>query len=126
MSLSASMNNFLMEEFNGKRIRIRDIDGYVNASDLCKTHTKRIDSHEYFRNNDSKLFINELSTTTGIPVVKLVEKIIGGKTPGTWLHPRLAIDFARWVSPELAVKMKIFLKKSFRFLNITFRYKISK
>ena len=27
----------------------------------------------------------------------------GGKFPGTWLHPKLAVAFARWLSPDFAV-----------------------
>jgi len=30
---------------------------------------------------------------------------IGGVYGGTWMHPRLAIDFARWLNPKFAVWM---------------------
>ena len=39
----------------------------------------------------------------------LVEKKNGGKVPGTWVHPRIALDIARWVSAKLAVKMNDWL-----------------
>ena len=35
--------------------------------------------------------------------IQLVIVKKGGNNSGTWLHPKLAIDFARWLSPEFAV-----------------------
>jgi hypothetical protein len=46
----------------------------------------------------------------GIPVegaAAVVQVVRGGRPElqGTWIHPRLAVDLARWVSPEFAVWM---------------------
>lgn len=46
----------------------------------------------------------------GIPVegaAAVVQVVRGGwpELQGTWIHPRLAVDLARWVSPEFAVWM---------------------
>lgn len=46
----------------------------------------------------------------GIPVtgVEAVVHVVRGGVPelqGTWIHPRLAVDLARWVSPQFAVWM---------------------
>ena len=109
-SNDANISNFLIEEFSGKNIRIRDTDGYVNASDICKVKPGKLPAN-YFENKTSKKFIKQLSITIGIPIVSLINKINGGKTPGTWIHPRLAVDFARWVSAELAVKMNGWLSR---------------
>jgi hypothetical protein len=98
-----SIKDFLLQEFNGKRIRIRDIDGYVNASDMCKTQKKGKLSADYFRNIDSEKFISELSSHTGISKCDLVQKNKGGAMKGTYIHPRLATHFAQWVSVEFAV-----------------------
>jgi hypothetical protein len=45
-------------------------------------------------------FRPELSNCAGLVVTKRGSAANGG---GTWLHPKLAVAFARWLSPEFAV-----------------------
>jgi len=37
--------------------------------------------------------------------LSLVDKKIGGKHEGTWIHPDLAIQLAQWLSPEFALQV---------------------
>jgi hypothetical protein len=90
--------------YNGKKIDQRE-DGYVNATQMCAINGKKI-SH-WLANQETKDYINAISTVTGFPTSALVQKTkpdvnkgIGG---GTWIHPKLAICLGRWVSVEFAV-----------------------
>ncbi len=98
--------------FNGKKIKQRKSDGYLNASDMCKAVGKRWP--DYRRLDNVQEFLDALSLDTKIPVVQiptteqnqgLIETIQGGAPDkqGTWVHPRVAVNLAQWCSPEFAV-----------------------
>jgi hypothetical protein len=59
----------------------------INATSLCKADGKRIE--HYKENLQTKAYIEELSSVTGIPVTELFNPIIGGKYPGTWIHRKV-------------------------------------
>jgi hypothetical protein len=94
--------------WNGISISRRISDGYVNATTMCKAGGKRW--HDYVRYDRSQAYIAALAAVTGFPVTGnpgLIQTIKGGRPhlQGTWIHPRLAIDLARWISPAFAVWM---------------------
>ena len=85
----------------------RKIDGYVNATQICKVHRdltdERKDPSEWLANKSSKSAIDKLSSVTGIPVTELIEIKKGGKYQGTWIHPRLAVRFTMWVNDDFSL-----------------------
>jgi hypothetical protein len=88
---------------NEDLIQQRLMDGYINATALCKASEKQL-SH-YLENGSTKAFLEELSSDIGIPITELVQIIKGG-TPqlqGTWVHPQVAINLGQWASPKFAV-----------------------
>lgn len=102
----------------GTAITRRQADGYVNATAMCQANGKRW--HHYQENERTRAYVDALrqhlewipenpnahiSPSKESP--ELVVSIKGG-TPdlqGTWVHPRLAVDLARWLSPQFAVWM---------------------
>lgn len=88
-------------EANSMPMPQRAIDGYVNATALCKANGKRI-SH-YLENKTTKDFLEALERHTGIPINELVQVKRGGTHQGTWVHPKVAINLGQWISPKLAV-----------------------
>jgi hypothetical protein len=72
---------------------------------MCQANGKRW--HNYWQNDSTQEFVAELSSITRIPVMGLVESRVGGRpeTTGTWVHPRVALDLARWCSPKFAVQV---------------------
>ena len=111
---SKAMAGFLSQEMDGVTVRIRESDGYVNATEICKFKKGKL-SADYFRLSEFDEFISELSDAMGIPIASL-KQTIGGKgvkkhDQGTWVHPRVAIDMARWVSPKLSVRMNGWLMR---------------
>lgn len=80
--------------------------GYVNATQLCKVNNKRLAN--WTRLDSSKAYIDALSLDTHICVSRLLIELKGtpngdASLQGTWVHPEVAIDITRWISPEFAV-----------------------
>jgi hypothetical protein len=85
-------------------------DGYFDATRMCAACGGDKRFVDYQKLKKSKEYINVLEKvlqTDGEPVIQVVRTQLGGVGTrgggGTWIHPRLAIDFARWLSPEFAV-----------------------
>jgi len=66
--------------WNGTPISRRTSDGYVNATAMCKANGKR---WKDYRESDR----------------------CQGQGGGTWVHPQVAVDLARWISAPFAVWM---------------------
>jgi len=92
-------------EWNGHPIQRRQTDGYVNATAVCQANRKRW--NDYARLERTEAYIAALAADAGFPATGLVVSIKGGRPElqGTWIHPRLAVDLARWISPAFAVWM---------------------
>ncbi|VTS03025.1 KilA-N domain-containing protein [Tuwongella immobilis] len=93
--------DLIRREIAGHAVQQRQ-DGYVNATQLCRAARRQL--NDYTRLGSTSEFLNCLASETGIPVMGLVQASKGGNSPqGTWVHPRVAIDLARWLSPQFAV-----------------------
>ena len=88
--------------WNGTLIPRRIVDGYVNATAMCKANGKLWAN--YFQTDRATIYMEALSETIGIPMVSLYQSETG-RNGGTWIHPQLAVDLARWVSAPFAVWM---------------------
>jgi hypothetical protein len=94
----------LIKRIGNVTVRAREGDHFVNATELAKAADKRW--VDYARLDGTKEFLNELRGSVGIPTdLDLVQSITTGPNDGrgTWVHPQVAIDFARWASPKFAV-----------------------
>lgn len=84
----------------------RTKDGYFNATALLKGYNKAKGEDRklgnYTRNESYGKFVDQL-ILEGIS--EPAKSVKGGKNPGTWLHPKLFIDFAMWVSVEFKSKV---------------------
>lgn len=104
--------------WHGTAIERRQADGFVNATAMCQAGRKRL--NHYLANERTQEYIQALAASVvpekpcsaavaGNPVTAsgLVDIRQGGQPhlQGTWIHPRLAVDLARWISPAFAVWM---------------------
>ena len=91
--------------WQGTAIERRQADGFVNATAMCKANGR--EWFTYARSERTKEYIAALAAVPQICRTELVQSIQGGQPhlQGTWIHPRLAIDLARWISPAFAVWM---------------------
>jgi hypothetical protein len=72
---------------------------------MCLANQKRW--FDYERLDRTYYYIHALSEATATNPDNLVISVKGGipELQGTWIHPRLAVDLARWISPAFAVWM---------------------
>ena len=86
-------------------------DGMINATALCKAAGKRLD--HYKESPQTKAYIEELSSITGIRVLDLIKSDIGGNYTGTWVHRKVGYHLAQWISPKFAVQVSTILDELF-------------
>ena len=92
--------------FNDAIVSFRD-DGFLNATAIAAYFGKQ--PRDYLKTEQTQQYIaalaDFLSTKTKILVKEnqIVNVKNGGSERGTWLHPKLAIHFARWLNPKFAV-----------------------
>jgi hypothetical protein len=90
------MNNLAVFNYNGQTISRRH-DGFINLTQMCQANDKRIDN--WTRLKQTQDYTRVLGNSLTSEVVCSEEGVNGG----TWGHPSLAINLARWISPEFAV-----------------------
>lgn len=90
------MSNLIVFNYKGQGISRRD-DGFINLTQMCQANGKRLDV--FMKTQKTKDYIECLENSLTHKVVYSEEGVNGG----TWGHPSLAINLARWISPEFAV-----------------------
>ena len=107
-----------VREWNGVPIHRRE-DGWVNATAMCQAGNR--EWFTYARSSRTQEYIAALAAVVGSPrncghphqgspqdpATVVVRSVTTGPNDqrGTWVHPRLAVDLARWISPAFAVWM---------------------
>lgn len=92
-------------------------DGMVNATALCKAGNKKL--NDYKRNKQTEAYLQALELNTGIPVLELFKTLVGGNHEGTWVHRKVAIHLAQWISPEFSVQVSNWLDELLLFGKVT-------
>lgn len=94
----------IQHQVNDSVIDQRFDDGYINATALCKVAGKRW--YNYVRNETTGHFLRALEAKTQIRVVDLIQEVIDTNgVKSTWVHPKVAIHLAQWLSAEFAVQV---------------------
>ena len=78
-------------------------NGWINATTEAAKHNKRVD--HWLANQDTKEYMDALCSMTDTRKSGYVKtsKATLANGGGTWLHPKLAVTFARWLDPKFAV-----------------------
>jgi hypothetical protein len=94
----------LEAEYNGFPVLFQP-DGYVNATQVAKQFGK--ESYEFLRLQSTQDYLQaleeDLAPENHRCEIKLVITVSGGRGNGTWLHPSLAVIFARWLNVKFAI-----------------------
>jgi ribosomal protein L7/L12 len=84
---------------------LQEKDIYLNATEIAK-YFKKQPAH-WLRNSETQKYISTLSKILNLEYSQLVlvkkGNFSNGREQGTWIHKKLVILFARWLSPEFAV-----------------------
>ena len=128
--------NYNINEFNNKPINLilnnqiiqfREIDNYINATQLCKAGGKKL-SH-WINLDNTKELISELASDAGIPASLLIDSKKGYSNnfiQGTWIHSDLAIQLAQWISSKFAIQVSKWIRELFTKGNVNINLKIIK
>lgn len=91
-------------QYNGNPVTFHLGNGNLmaNATEMAKPFGKQ--PSDWVRLKQTEGFITSLSAVRGIPLTELIKVRQGGNTEqGTWMHEDVALEFARWLSPEFAI-----------------------
>ena len=101
---------FTRGTYNGIEVFVRDVDGYVNATEMCRQFNKRFrkiyENHAWQAYYEE--FKNEYSVIPGDEFMYQLNKGIPDKLKflrGTYVDPRLINYIAIWASPKYAIKV---------------------
>jgi len=98
---------------HGTVISFNTTNQYVNGTEMCTGFAKGEsfgkEAYKYLRKVGTKHLIAALANELKVSPDRLVIKQPGW---GTWLHPVLALECARWVSPECENWCKKVIKKA--------------
>ena len=96
--------NIITHTISDASVLQRDSDGYFNGTGMSVAVNKKI--HDYKRLDNTQEYLSVLSLETGIPVSSLIQVVKGrGVKQGTWVHPKVAIHLAQWLSAKFAVQV---------------------
>ena len=76
-------------------------DGWFNATLIAEHFGKRVD--HWLKTQDTNAYIEAVMRHSNTPKRGDLIRARRGNSGGTWLHPRLAVAFARWCDPDFAV-----------------------
>lgn len=87
-------------EYQGISVSFTD-EGWFNATAAAKKFGKA--PNEWLRLPDTEAYLKALESRYGkIPYVK-TNKARADRGGGTWLHPKLAVRFAQWLSVDFSI-----------------------
>ena len=96
-------NKIVPLQFEGIKISVRESDGYVNLTQMCKAYDTRLDNWLRLKSSKAEMDALSNSLTSEESLLEVVKgKFSDNREQGTWGHPLLAVKVARWISPELA------------------------
>lgn len=110
------MKDLITLDYEGMPVTFTE-DGFFNATEVAAKYGKKPahwlrtkDAKEYIdamirfaHRTTSQVAIRQLGIPRGASFDDLVVVAHGGADNGTWLHPKLAVAFARWLNPDFAV-----------------------
>jgi hypothetical protein len=91
--------NITAFSYNKQTINQRE-DGFINLTQMCQANGKKLEN--FLKTTKTQEYVTALSRSMQIEVTDVIK---GGnpQLQGTWGHPSLAINLARWISADFAV-----------------------
>jgi len=96
------MNNIVPFHYQGQPVRFNS-EGWINATDVAKRFGKR--PVDWLKQDETREYLAALADALTCDPGSLVEtsRARVDRGGGTWLHPKLAVAFARWLDLKFAV-----------------------
>lgn len=90
------MKNSIQVEYQNKTI-VFSMSGWLNASHVAELYSASIDS--WLRSYETKEYLTDVATVLG---VEGPQELIQISAESIWLHPKVAVEFARDIDRKLA------------------------
>lgn len=90
------MVKLIKADFDGHQMTFNDA-GWFNATAAAEKYGKRLD--HWLATKETQAYIEKLNTRNHGDLIEAKK----GRNGGTWLHPKLGVIFARWLSVEFAI-----------------------
>lgn len=93
-------------DFQGQVVTFNS-EGWINATEAAARFGKR--PVDWLRLDETVAYVEAMACALSLESkvsqnhFGLVRSSRGGKSPGTWLHPKLAVRFAQWLEVRFAV-----------------------
>jgi len=94
------MKNVIPFPYQDQVVRF-NVDGWINATDIAKRFGKR--PVDWLRLPDTESYLAALARHLNVGFSHNLIRTQRGRSGGTWLHPKLAVHFARWLDNDFAV-----------------------
>jgi len=94
------MSNVIPFHYQGQPVRF-NTDGWINATDVAKRYGKR--PVDWLKQDETRQYLSALAEALNCDPESLLETRRGRHHSGTWLHPKVAVAFARWLDVKFAV-----------------------
>ena len=93
------MVKLIKADFDGHAMQFNDA-GWFNATAAAEKFGKR--PNDWLSTNETQSYIAEMASALNTAPAGII-KTQKGRNGGTWLHPKLSVAFARWLSDRFAV-----------------------
>ncbi|RFC32896.1 MAG: KilA-N domain-containing protein [Candidatus Nitrotoga sp. SPKER] len=93
------MTNLVKAEFDDIAVTFTE-DAWFNATEVADKHKRRVT--DWLNNIETQNYLAALAEILKVPKEHLL-KTRRGRYGGTWMHPRLAVAFARWLDVRFGV-----------------------
>lgn len=87
-------------DFNGQAVQFNDA-GWFNATLAAERYGKR--PNDWLAMDETRAYIDALNAVSNTGQTGIWHQTKRGNNGGTWLHPKLAVPFARWLDMRFAV-----------------------
>ena len=98
--MNTKASNIIRLNYQGLNVGFTG-DGWFNATLAAEKFGKRVD--HWLKSQETKEYIKALASHLNTPKRGDLIHTKRGKNGGTWLHPKLAVAFTRWLSPDFSV-----------------------
>lgn len=94
------VNHVITSQYQGLTVNFTD-EGWFNATAAANHFGRRVD--KYLGNDETREYVAVLMEMSNTPKKGDLIRTRRGSAGGTWLHPDLAVHFARWLDLRFAV-----------------------
>ncbi len=93
-------SNIIALDYQGLAVGFTE-DGWFNATTAAERFGKRV--ADWLENQETKEYIHALAACLNVPKERDLIQAKRGRNGGIWLHPKLAVPFARWLDTRFAI-----------------------